>query len=68
MKELNTVTEYQLLYLASCELTKRIKELKADIANNETKQSPRRTQALVSMYSKQLDEIIARMSDINNAE
>lgn len=68
MKDITETTEYQLLYLAVCEVKRRIKARNADIANGETKQSPRRTQALVKMYDRQLGEIIARMSDINNAE
>ena len=68
MKELNTITEYQLLYLARQELSRRIDELKTQIIKNETKQSLRRTEAILGMYCRQQSEIIERMAEINNAE
>ena len=66
MKELKTITEYQLLHLARNELSRRIDELKTEIIRKETKQSPRRTEALLRMYCKQMSEIIERMVEINN--
>ena len=68
MKEFNTITEYQLLFLARQELSRRIDELKTEIIRNETKQSLRRTEALLKMYCEQQGEIIARIAEINNAE
>ena len=68
MKELNTITEYQLLFLARQELARRIDELKTEIIRNETKQSQRRTEALLEMYCDQQREIVERMAEINNAE
>lgn len=68
MKELNTITEYQLLFLARQELARRIDELKTEIIRNETKQSQRRTEALLAMYCDQINEIIERMAEINKAE
>ncbi len=65
MKELNTITEYQLLYLAQQELSRRIDNLKTDIIRNETKQSLKRTEKLLKMYCEQLDEIIKRRAEIN---
>ena len=66
MKELNTITEYQLLFLARQELTRRIDELKTQIIRNETNQSLRRTESLLKMYCEQLSEISERMAEINN--
>lgn len=68
MKELTTITEYQLLFLARQELSRRIDELKTEIIKDKTKQSPRRTEALLKMYCEQQSEIIKRMAEINNAE
>jgi hypothetical protein len=66
MKELTTITEYQLLFLARQELSKRIDELKTEIIKRETKQSTRRTEHLLDMYCKQAGEITERMAEINN--
>ena len=66
--KLNTITEYQLLFLARQELARRIDELKTEIIRNETKQSQRRTEALLTMYCDQQREIVERMAEINNAE
>lgn len=68
MKELNTITEYQLLFLARQELSRRIDELKTEIIRNKTQQSLRRTEALLKRYCEQQGEIIARMAEINKAE
>ena len=39
MKEFDTITEHQLLFLANAELSRRIDELKAEIVEGKTKQS-----------------------------
>lgn len=66
MKEFDTITEHQLLFLANAELSRRIDELKAEIVEGKTKQSPRRANALINMYYKQASEITQRMAQINN--
>lgn len=66
MKKLETITEYQLLYLARQELSKRINECKEQIIRGATKQSQRRTERLLEMYCEQQNEIIQRMAEINN--
>ena len=66
MKKLETVTEYQLLYLARQELSRRINECKEQIIRGVTKQSQRRTERLLEMYCEQQNEIIQRMAEINN--
>lgn len=66
MKKLETITEYQLLYLARQELSRRINECKEQIIRGVTKQSQRRTERLLEMYCEQQNEIIQRMAEINN--
>lgn len=66
MKELETITEYQLLYLARQELSRRIDECKTQIVKGDTKQSVRRIEKLLGMYCEQQNEIIQRMAEINN--
>lgn len=66
MKKLETITEYQLLYLARQELSRRINECKEHIIRGVTKQSQRRTERLLEMYCEQQNEIIQRMAEINN--
>lgn len=68
MKELKTITEYQLLFLARQELSRKIDELKTEIIRGKTKQSLKRTESLLEMYCEQMAEIIERMAEINNAE
>ena len=68
MKELITITEYQLLFLARQELSRMIEYLTTEIVLRKTKQSPVRTEALLEMYREQMAEIVARMAEINNAE
>lgn len=68
MKELQTITEYQLLFLARRELSRRIDELKTEIIRGKTSQSKRRTESLLKMYCEQMGEIVERMVEINNAE
>jgi hypothetical protein len=65
MKELQTITEYQLLFLARQELSRRIDEVKTGIIRGKTNQSRRRTEHLLKMYCEQQGEIIARMAEIN---
>jgi hypothetical protein len=65
MKKLNTVTEYQLLFLARQELSRRIDELKTAIIRKETTQSKRRSESLLNMYCEQMREIVERMAEIN---
>lgn len=66
MKELNTITEYQLLFLARQELSRRIDELKTALVKNQTSQSQRRSERLLEMCCEQQSEIIKRMAEINN--
>ena len=66
--KLQTISEYQLLFLAKCELEKRVDEISIRIANHKNKQSLRREQALLEMYRDQLHEISERMAEINSAE
>ena len=66
MKKLETITEYTLLYLAKQELSRRISECEVQIAEGQTKQSSRRTKALLKMYYEQESEILNRMGEINN--
>lgn len=66
MKKLETITEYQLLYLARQELSRRIDECETQIIKGDTKQSVRRTERLLEMYCEQQNEIIQRMAEINN--
>ncbi len=66
MKKLETITEYELLFLAARELSRRIDECENQITEGKTKQSLRRTKALLCMYCKQRNEIIQRMAEINN--
>ena len=68
MKELITIAEYQLLFLARQELSRRIDELKTEIIKGKTKQSARRTETLLKMYCDQMREIIERMAEINREE
>lgn len=65
MEELKTITEYQLLFLARQELSRRIDELKTEIIRGKTNQSKRRTESLLEMYCDQIGEIIRRMAEIN---
>lgn len=66
MKKLETVTEYQLLYLARQELSRRINDCKEQIVKGKRNQSLRRTEKLLEMYCEQQNEIIQRMAEINN--
>lgn len=68
MKEFKTITEYQLLFLARKELTKRINEVKDGLIKGKLSQSKRRTENLLKMYCEQLSEIIERMAEINYEE
>jgi hypothetical protein len=69
MKDLTTITEYQLLFLARLELSRRISEVKTGIITGKPSQSKRRAaEILLPMYYDQLAEIVARMAEINKAE
>lgn len=68
MKELTTITEYQLLYLAKQELLRRIDEFAAEIATGDTNLPKDITKALYKMDREQLAEITARMDEINRGE
>lgn len=65
MKELQTITEYQLLYFARQELSRRIDALKDEIIRGKTKQSLKRSESLLGIYTEQIGEIIKRMAEIN---
>lgn len=65
MKELQTITEYQLLYYARQELSRRIDALKDEIVRGKATQSLKRTECLLGRYTEQLSEIIKRMAEIN---
>lgn len=65
MKPFNTITEYQLLFLVRQELSRIIDALKTEIIKGATKQSKRRTEALLDMYCEQMREIVERMAEIN---
>lgn len=69
MKELNTITEYQMLYLARCELFRRIEhEEKIDSeTQKEHGRHNRRATAKLKMYDEQLDEIHNRIFEIERA-
>lgn len=64
MKELNTLTEYQLLYLARSELLKRLDKLKTKMIKSETGELNRRDTALFNLYSEQVAEVNSRMAEI----
>ena len=69
MKELNTITEYQMLFLASCELMRRI-EHEEKIDNETQKEHGRHNRISIhrlKMYNEQLDEIHNRMLEIENS-
>jgi hypothetical protein len=66
MKKLETITEYQLLFLARRELSRRIDELKTKIIRDDYEYSLRRTEHLLGMYCEQLSEINKRMAEIRN--
>lgn len=66
MKELQTITEYQLLYYARQELSRRIDALKDEIIRGKTTQALKRTESLLGRYTEQWSEITKRMAEINN--
>lgn len=68
MKQLTTITEYQLLFLAKQELLRRIDELAAGIVTGDTSLPKDITKALYKMDCEQLAEISARMDEINRGE
>ena len=72
MKELKTITEYQLLYFAYHALTERI--VHEEEINERTKEECGRdnriSQSRLEMYNEQLEEVRERILEIenNNAE
>ena len=60
-----TITEYQLLFLARQELSRRIDEIETALKQNQIGMSKRRATALLRMYAAQLSEISDRMDEIN---
>ena len=66
MKELNSITEYQMLFLASCELMRRIEhEEKIDReTQNEYGRHNRISTSRLKMYNEQLNEIHGRILEI----
>ena len=66
--KLQTITEYQILFLAREELSRRIDELKKALEEKETSQSKRRSEALLKMYCEQQREIAERMAEISNSD
>ena len=67
MKELKTISEYQLLCLARKEIFRRIDELRTQILQGKTKQSVRRTDRLISRYNEQIKEINERIDELDQA-
>lgn len=65
MKELTTISEYHLLFLARQELLRQIDELAADIILGRTRQPKDMIKALAKLYREQLAEITERMNEIN---
>lgn len=63
MKKLETITEKQLLIYAKIGLT-RIKE---EYTKN-SKQSKKRTQNVLKMYDRQIEEIENRINELNEEE
>ena len=65
MKELKTMTEYQVLFLARCELLRRLDKLNSKKSKSETGELSRRDTALFNLYSEHLSEVNDRMLEIN---
>lgn len=65
MKTLNTVTEFQLLYLARNELIRRLNYLTTKKVKSETGELNRRETTLFNFYSDQIEEINDRISEIS---
>lgn len=72
MKEFKTITEYQLLYLVYQSLLERISQEEEinERAKKERGKDNRICQSRLKMYNEQLEEIRARIIEIeqNNAE
>ena len=71
MKELKTITEYQLLYFAYHALTERIvREEEINERKKECGRDNRICQSRLKMYNEQLAEVRERILEIenNNAE
>lgn len=65
MKALNTLTEYQLLFLARAELLRKLDRLKTKMIKSETGELNRRDTAMFNHYSEQVTEINSRMAEIH---
>ncbi len=63
MKKLETITEWQLLVYAKRGLKQTREEYAA-----QSKQSKERTQAVIQMYDRQLNEIENRLNELNEEE
>ena len=68
MKDLKTITEWQILHYARQELSRKINELKDEIIRGKTTQSLKRTESLLERYTEQMTELTNRIIEINNAE
>ena len=68
MKELKTITEWQLLHYARQELSRRINDLKDEIVRGKTTQSLKRTESLLERYTEQMAELTNIIIEINNEE
>ena len=68
MKDLKTITEWQLLHYARQELSRKINELKDEIIRGKTTQSLKRTESLLERYTEQMTELTNRIIEINNEE
>lgn len=68
MKDLQTITEWQLLHYAKQELSRKINALKDEIARGKTTQSLKRTESLLARYTEQMTELTNRIIEINNED
>ena len=63
MRDLQTITEHQLLVYAKRGLT----QTKEEYAKN-SKQSKERTQGVLKMYDRQIEELENRLNELNERE
>ena len=68
MKDLQTITEWQLLHYAKQELSRKINALKDEITRGKTTQSLKRTESLLARYTEQMTELTNRIIEINNED
>lgn len=66
MKDLNTITEYQLLFLARETLKNRINDLKDEYIRSDSFTARRRIDNMLKRYTQQIAEINQRITEINN--